>query len=225
MNIPRRGRAISRVRGMMRAGEEPMRVQKNEILEAACRIVLDRGLAHLSAKAVAAEVGISVDELETSFPSLGRLTTEAFDFADSRATAHVMEGLPEISALDRLVHLLTGFLDDSEEVRADWVFWIEMEAASVFDKDVRSVVSERVSNWRMTVSSLIGVAQREGSVPADVDADLAGDRLVLIQDSIGRLRAMGMMGQQRALSEIGRAIDAHLSISSAIDAAADPIPS
>ena len=185
---------------------------KTEILDAACRAVVRDGLRELSVERVAADSGVKPDEVHSHFPTLNALITAAFDHADSRATTLVMKGVPEMTAGQRLAYLLTAYLTDDEDIRADWIFWIEMEAAALFDVEIKGVVSDRISNWRMTVSSLISVSQTEGSIPAEVDPEASGDRLVLIQDAIGRLRAMGIMGEKRALKEMNEAIARELAI-------------
>jgi AcrR family transcriptional regulator len=174
-------------------------------------MIAERGVRDLRLEAVAAEAGVPPDELNRHFLSELALIEEAFGLVDHRASQLIGEELHGVRGRERLVRMLTLYIDDEDPViRQDWVFWMEMESAAVFDEGIRRIVAEHEAAWNNLIASLIGVGQSDGSISKETEPDRAAARIAMLQDGIGRLWTMGLMTQDRAREEIAIAIDREL---------------
>lgn len=183
-----------------------MAEQREVILDAACEVVATEGIRGLSIERVAKEAGLTVDEVKKDIQDHVSLTREAFDHAIHRTMMRFSDRFGGRPTLERLEHLLIDYVDDVDDVgdvvRQEWIFWIEMEAASLFDDSYDDILKERSADWRRTLVTLIDVCRENGSVPAEVDAEAAGTRLLLVQDSLGREVALATYPRELAREEM-----------------------
>ncbi len=117
-------------------------LRKTLLLDAAVRVVAERGSGALTHRAAATEAGVSVASVTYHFPSIGDLHEAMFDHAGSRiglafrdvieAASARADDVPEISA-SFVAHLVT-------ERRADTTAVLEMIIAAGHDPSLRPLV-------------------------------------------------------------------------------------
>lgn len=173
------------------------------VLRAACDVVAAEGLRALTFERVAKEAGLTPEDVARDFVDRTQLVVDAFDYADHRAMTTIGEMVKAQTAYERLVSLLTLYIDsESPIIRQDWIFWVEMEAIALFDPSFDQVMSERSGAWREMLAGLVQVCRGDGSVPADVDSEIAATRLMLMQDALGRQCLLDQLATDVARAEM-----------------------
>ena len=113
----------------------------------------------------------------------------------------------------RIRDVLAHELAEDAAVREGWILWSEMQRLAMFNEALRSSVADRSRRWVGGVATMIRVAQNDGSVSSDIDADAAALRLTALVDGLGghiivqsRTRAEALAALEQAfVSELGLA--------------------
>lgn len=177
--------------------------QRIVVLDAACEVVATEGIRGLSIERVAKQAGLSIDDVKKDVEDQVSLVRDAFDHADHRAMTHLSDRFGGMTTLERLEHLLTDYIDDEDDaIRQDWIFWIEMEADSLFEDSYDDILDERAKDWQRTLVTLIDVCRMDGSVPDGVDAEVAATRLLFTQDALGRQVVLATYPRDLARAEM-----------------------
>ena len=157
--------------GTMKQGKD----RHQEILDAAARVITDRGLAETRISDIADEAGVSPGLILYYFESKDRLLAEALTFANDQfylRTSREIRRIP--SAKDRLRRLIDlsvpGYLPEFERLD-EWALWIEVWVRALRDPEMakdREVLDQR---WRSQIADIIrgGQSSREFSSPLDAD--------------------------------------------------------
>ena len=138
-----------------------------EILDAAARVITDRGLAETRISDIAEQAGVS--------PGLILYYFEALTFANDQfylRTSREIRRIP--SAKDRLRRLIDlsvpGYLPEFGRLD-EWALWIEVWVRALRDPEMakdREVLDQR---WRSQWADLIRGGQSSGEFTSPVDAD------------------------------------------------------
>jgi AcrR family transcriptional regulator len=139
-----------------------------EILDAAARVITDRGLAETRISDIAEQAGVSPGLILYYFESKDRLLAEALTFANDQfylRTSREIRRIP--SAKDRLRRLIDlsvpGYLPEFGRLD-EWALWIEVWVRALRDPEMakdREVLDQR---WRR-MADLIRGGQSGGSSP------------------------------------------------------------
>lgn len=191
-----------------------------EILDAAAKVITERGLAETRISDVAEAAGVSPGLILYYFESKDRLLAEALTFANDDSfvrTSREIRRLPTAKEqLRRLIDLsVPGYLPEYGKLD-EWALWIEVWVRSLRDprmaKD-REVLDQR---WRQSIADIIRAGQASGEFPPG-DADEAALRLgslidglaiqVIMNDSQVSPERMHHACMEVAAREIGFAVE------------------
>jgi AcrR family transcriptional regulator len=163
--------------------------RRGQILDAAARVITERGLAETRVSDIASAAGTSPALVIYYFGSKDRLLAEALTYAEDRFSVRVAEELATIpSARERLVRVIelscsssgAGWADD---FRAEYLLWIELWARSLRDPELARNRQELDARWRSTIAGIVKDGQAKGEF-ADLDVDDFAVRLAALMDGL-----------------------------------------
>jgi AcrR family transcriptional regulator len=170
------------------AGVKQGKDRHQEILDAAARVITDRGLAETRISDIAEEAGVSPGLILYYFESKDRLLAEALTFANDQFYVRTSREIRRIpSAKDRLRRLIDlsvpGYL--AEFGRLDeWALWIEVWVRALRDPEMakdREVLDQR---WRAQWAEIIRGGQATGEFSTRDDPDELALRLATLIDGL-----------------------------------------
>ncbi len=160
-----------------------------EILEAAARVITDRGLAETRISDIAERCGVSPGLILYYFDSKDRLLVEALTWANDNFYLTQSRELRRMtSAREQLDHLITmsvpGLLSDSDRLD-EWALWVEIWVRALRDPAMakeREVLERR---WRQSIADIVRHGRSTGEFPENgVDADELGLRIGAFIDGL-----------------------------------------
>jgi AcrR family transcriptional regulator len=206
-----------------RARQKQSKDRHQEILEAAARVITDRGLAETRISDIAERCGVSPGLILYYFASKDRLLVEALTYANDKFYLGQSRELRRMqSARDQLDHLIRlsvpGLLSDTDRLD-EWALWIEIWVRALRDPAMakeREVLERR---WRQSIADIVRHGRTTGEFPENgVDADELGLRIgafidglaiqVLMNDTNVPPERMELACREVAASLIGFALDA-----------------
>jgi AcrR family transcriptional regulator len=154
-----------------------------EILDAAARVITERGLAETRISDVADAAGVSPGLILYYFDSKDRLLAEALTYANDDFFVRMSREIRRLPTareqLRRLIDLSVpeyGKLDE-------WALWIEVWVRALRDPQMakdREILDQR---WRQSIADIIRAGQAGGEFPAR-DADEIALRLGSLIDGL-----------------------------------------
>jgi AcrR family transcriptional regulator len=179
--------------------------RRQQILEAACRVIARDGAHSLRMADVAREAGVSNALVHYYVPTRAELLAEAFDFANERAEAELEARLAEGgSAVDRLASALLLEFEDGRVVRESWALWNELWSAALHDPALQPRVEVAYRRWLETLEGLV----REAGGAADPGRTT--ERLAALVDGLGSKVLVGILSPERAGDLLREAIRGEL---------------
>jgi AcrR family transcriptional regulator len=165
-----------------------------EILDAAARVITERGLAETRISDIAEQAGVSPGLILYYFDSKDRLLAEALTFANDQfylRTSREIRRMPSaVDQLRRLVDLsVPGYLPEYGRLD-EWALWIEVWVRALRDADMakeREVLDER---WRSQIAEIVRAGKESGEFASDADADELALRLACLIDGLAIQVAM-----------------------------------
>ena len=166
--------------------------RKTAVLEAACRVIADRGADATRFADVAAESGVPVSTLQYYFGSREDLLVAAFRHASGTEIAALEAEIAAMTdpweQLERIIsRALTGYQPEAPEAGR---LWIESWHFGIRDPEMRADILRDYDAWRRLVAGAVrrGVEQgRFGSVQPEKVAVLA----IALVDGMGIPLALG----------------------------------
>jgi AcrR family transcriptional regulator len=146
-----------------------------EILDAAARVITERGLAETRISDIAEQAGVSPGLILYYFDSKDRLLAEALTYANDQFYLRTSRDIRRITSakqqLRRLIDLsVPGYLPEYGRLD-EWALWIEVWVRALRDDEMakdREVLDQR---WRAQIAEIIRVGQASGEfVAGDADA-------------------------------------------------------
>jgi len=177
----------------------------DEILRAACRVVVEDGAHDLRMATVARQAGVSKALVHYYFSTRQELLRAAFVFAEEERESTLdaeLEALPSGAA--RVERALVRAIDpDPDESPA---LWNEVWSSLRSDPELRPLVRQRYRGWAERIVRLLTEGKADGSVPAVVDAAEAGWRLAAIADGLESILYLGLFDVERARGLLSSAL-------------------
>ncbi|MDF5752313.1 TetR/AcrR family transcriptional regulator [Spongiactinospora sp. TRM90649] len=164
-----------------RAGQADQR--RAELLRAARRVVMERGMAGTRVADIAKAVDVSGGLIHYHFATKDELITEMLRAALDSESARLRElssgpGAP----IQRLDGVLRFYLPDSRGDQS-WVLWIDAWAAGLREPSVQAIVHELGRSWVAAVETTISEGVRAG-VFACADPRGAAERIDAMLDGL-----------------------------------------
>jgi AcrR family transcriptional regulator len=159
-----------------------------EILDAAARVITERGLAETRISDIAEQAGVSPGLILYYFDSKDRLLAEALTFANDQfylRTSREIRRLPAArDRLRRVVELsVPGLLPEYGRLD-EWALWIEVWVRALRDADMakdREVLDER---WRAQLADIIRSGVSSGEFTSHTDPDELALRIASLIDGL-----------------------------------------
>jgi AcrR family transcriptional regulator len=190
--------------------EQPLTVQEtprtessrvDEILRAACRVVVSEGAHALRIGNVAREAGVSRTLVHYYFTTRQELLRAAFAYAEERRVAALERELAEIptGAARAERALLRSVEPELAEAPA---LWNEVWSSLRDDAELRPLVQRCYRLWAERIVALLEEGKEDGSVAATVDAGAAGWRLAATADGLDSIVYLGLLERDEAAAVI-----------------------
>ena len=169
----------------------------DEILRAACRVVVEKGAGELRIGTVAQEAGVSRTLVHYYFTTRQELLRAAFDYAEERRAAALDAELAGLATgAERAERaLLRTIAPELEETPA---LWNEVWSSLRFDVELRPLVQDRYRAWAERIVRLLEEGRRDGSVPESVVARDAGWRLAALADGLDSILYLELLDRTSA---------------------------
>jgi AcrR family transcriptional regulator len=173
---------------MGRTRQKQSKDRHQEILEAAARVITDRGLAETRISDIAERCGVSPGLILYYFESKDRLLVEALTYANDQFYLRLSRELRRISSareqLDRLIELsVPGLLPEYERLD-EWALWIEIWVRALRDPAMAKEREALDRRWRQSIADIIRQGREAGEFPEGVDADDLGQQIGAMIDGM-----------------------------------------
>ncbi len=167
--------------------QKPTRDRHQEILDAAVRVITDRGLADTRISDIADRAGVSPGLILYYFESKDRVLVEALTFANDRFYLRMSREIRRLPSakdqLTRLIELSTPGYLPGEERLDEWALWIEVWVRALRDPEMAKEREALDRRWRASIAEIIRAGQQTGEFPAG-NADELGLRLGALIDGL-----------------------------------------
>ena len=159
-----------------------------EILDAAARVITDRGLAETRISDIAEQAGVSPGLILYYFESKDRLLAEALTFANDQfylRTSREIRRIP--SARDQLRRVIDlsvpGFLPEYGRLD-EWALWIEVWVRALRDPEMAKDREALDQRWRSQLAEIIRGGQGAGEFSMSEDPDELALRIAALIDGL-----------------------------------------
>jgi len=163
-----------------------------EILDAACRAIVERGFAQTRVADVAEAAGTSTGTIHYYFDSREDVLVEALRWASERLFAR-LTAPAEASALARLGRLLELAIPCAhpKERRDEYVLWLETWTLVLHDRRRMRALEDLSLRWRGFFSEAVEAGAADGTFRPVNEAGVVAERLVAMVDGLGFEAAIG----------------------------------
>ena len=173
---------------MGRTRQKQSKGRHQEILEAAARVITDRGLAETRISDIADRCGVSPGLILYYFESKDRLLVEALTYANDQFYLRLSRELRRIPSareqLDRLIELsVPGLLPEYERLD-EWALWIEIWVRALRDPAMAKEREALDRRWRQSIADIIREGREAREFPEGVDADDLGQQIGAMIDGL-----------------------------------------
>jgi AcrR family transcriptional regulator len=159
-------------------GEE----RRQAILEAAWRLVAERGYHHVRVQDIARLCGTSTGAVHYYFPGKDDVLREALRYSVDAAFARQGAQLRPIKdARKRLLALIEMQLPVGGQIRDEWSIWLQFWAEAALNPPLRAMHNAFYARWIETVVRIVRRGQEQG-IFRDVDPALFARHLTSATD-------------------------------------------
>ncbi len=154
--------------------QKPTKDRRQEILDAAARVITERGLAETRISDVAEAAGVSPGLILYYFDSKDRLLSEALTYANDQFYLRMSREIRRIPSareqLRRLVDLsVPGYMPEYGKLD-EWALWIEVWVRALRDSEMAKDREALDQRWRQSIADIIRAGQATGEFgPGDAD--------------------------------------------------------
>jgi AcrR family transcriptional regulator len=187
-----------RMEGTEQAAASPAATARvDEILRAACRVVVVGGASDLRIGRVAEEAGVSRTLVHYYFTTRQELLRATFAYAEDMRVAALERELAGIeTGAERAERALVRTIDpELEETPA---LWNEVWSSLRYDAELRPLVRDRYRAWAERIVRLLDEGRADGSVPRSVDPAGTGWRLAAAADGLDSILYLGLLDREGA---------------------------
>lgn len=178
-------------------------ITKRKILDAACRMISERGLEGMRTKDVANAAEVSTALLHYHYGSRRALILAAFEYSDDHAVDFVSgSGDSPSSGREQLRNLLLAWASEDGAMQRHWIIWGEIWRWSMFEPELRQAVAERHARFVESIVDRIRLGKADGSIGKHIHTDQAAQRLAACSDSFGDQAVIGI----KSLGEVRMAL-------------------
>ena len=173
---------------MAKTRQRQAKDRHQEILEAAARVITDRGLAETRISDIADRCGVSPGLILYYFESKDRLLVEALTYANDKYYLAQARDLRRLGTardrLERLVDLAVPGLLDEFEALEEWALWVEIWVRALRDPALAKEAEVLDRRWRQSIADIIRSGRETGEFPEGADPDGIGTQLGAMIDGM-----------------------------------------
>lgn len=185
--------------------------RERAILDAACYVISEIGIAYLRVEDVAEKAGVSRALVHYYFPGRAELIERAFTHSDERSRAVGEAQLQDVrTGRGRVEKLLAVWASDDPAIRVDWLVWNEMWQYAAHNERGRALVESVHGRWLQQIHDLIAEGVVDGSIPNTVDVGAAARRLAACADEWGREARLGLRSASEMRGDLDAAVEHEL---------------
>jgi len=163
------------------------RKRRQEILEAAVEVIVERGVCNARIADVAERGGTSAPLVLYYFKSKDHLLNEALAFAEDRFYMAIFGELTNFETaserLIRLIELTCGHESTADLLRDDLALWTELWSRALRDEVAARKRAALDRRWRQTIADIVHEGQQTGEF-ADIDVEKFSLFLASLLDGI-----------------------------------------
>ncbi len=163
------------------------RKRRQQILEAAVDVIVERGVCKARIADVAERGGTSAPLVLYYFGSKDRLLNEALAYAEDRFYLAIFAEMTNLETaserLVRLIELTCGHESTVDLLREDFALWTELWSRALRDKAAARKRAALDRRWRQTIADIVREGQRAGEFAA-IDVDKFALLLASLLDGI-----------------------------------------
>jgi len=168
--------------------QKPSKDRHQEILDAAAKVITDRGLAETRIQDIAERAGVSPGLILYYFESKDRLLADALTHSNDRfylRLSRELRRLPDArTQLERLIELsIPGLLPEYERLE-EWALWVEVWVRALHDADMAKEHEALERRWRSSIADIVRHGKQTGEFPVDDDPDDLAIRLGSLIDGL-----------------------------------------
>jgi AcrR family transcriptional regulator len=144
--------------------------RRREVAEAACRVILRKGLERTTVRDISREGGFTSGVLTHHFPDKQAVIVGAFMSASERYEAYVREALARAESSEDLLRTLVGVsIPNDEARRAEWRLWSEMWTYAGHDVAFAEQLVVTDARWEKLIAEVLEHARDSGLLRTDLD--------------------------------------------------------
>lgn len=164
------------------------RDRHQEIVEAAARVITERGLAETRIADIAEQAGVSPGLILYYFGSKDRLLAEALTYANDQFYLRMSREVRRIDSareqLRRLIDLsVPGYLPEYGRLD-EWALWIEVWVRALRDAEMARDREALDQRWRNQIADIIRAGQASGEFTSTAPAEDLALRLACLIDGL-----------------------------------------
>jgi AcrR family transcriptional regulator len=161
-----------------------------QILEAACRAILERGFPATRIADIAAEAGVSTGTVHYYFATKDEVLVAALKWASGRLFARIEEPADD-AASARLARLLEVSVPYPGPARDEYVLWIELWLRVLHQPALLAQCEAFSAQWRGYFHDVVRRGVEAGEFAPAAAPDEVAERLVAFVDGVGFETALG----------------------------------
>lgn len=156
-----------------------------QILDAAWRLIAERGYHAVRVADVAAACGTSTATIHYHFPGRDDLLTESLKHSVKQAFDRQVAELHRIDdARERLLRLVELQLPTPGHLEQEWSIWLQVWTESALQPELRALHSEAYTRWHETIARTVREGQQQGRFTS-ADPEDVTVRLTALIDGLG----------------------------------------
>jgi len=164
------------------------RRRRQQILEAAVEVIVERGVCKARIADVAERGGTSAPLVLYYFETKDKLLTEALAFAEDRFYLAIFAEMTSFDTarerLVRLIELTCGHESTADLLREDLALWTELWSRALRDDAAGRKRAALDRRWRQTIADIVREGQEAGEFAADIDVERFSMLLASLLDGV-----------------------------------------
>ncbi len=158
---------------------------REQVAEAAWRVILREGLHNASVRAIAKELNATTGVVSYHFHDKAELLLFALDRLGTAIVRDMDAALVGVTGIERIRRILRTTLPLGPREIAGWKLWVSFVGLAMSDKKLRDEHQRRLEILNGRLEFEIRALQSRGELSADIDARHEADALVALSDGIG----------------------------------------
>lgn len=160
-------------------------ITREEVAEAAWRVILRDGLHKASMRAIATELGATTGVVTYHFHDKAELLLFALDRLGTAIVRDMDAALAGVTGIERVRRILRTTLPLGPRQVAGWKLWVSFVGLAMSDTKLRDEHQRRLAILNGRLEFEIRALQARGDLSVEIDARHEADALVALSDGIG----------------------------------------